>query len=72
MSVVKKQSANGNSYNTSSRNGNSEKSTQNINFETFIGNLPSWTYDMWSLGIILLEIATGIPVWMSLKCRSLT
>jgi serine/threonine protein kinase len=24
---------------------------------------------VWSLGIILLEIITGFPVWMSLKCR---
>ena len=31
-----------------------------------------WSYDTWSLGIILLEILTGIPVWMSLKCRAQT
>ena len=24
---------------------------------------------MWSLGMILVEILTGIPVWMSYKCR---
>ena len=24
---------------------------------------------MWSLGVILMEIITGFPVWMSLKCR---
>lgn len=29
-----------------------------------------WSYDMWSLGVILLEIMSGIPVWMSLKCRT--
>lgn len=28
-----------------------------------------WSFDVWSLGIILLEIASGCPVWMSLKCR---
>lgn len=28
-----------------------------------------WSFDVWSLGIILLEIVTGCPVWMSLKCR---
>ena len=28
-----------------------------------------WSFDVWSLGIILLEIVTGFPVWMSLKCR---
>jgi dual specificity tyrosine-phosphorylation-regulated kinase 2/3/4 len=27
---------------------------------------------MWSLGVILLEILTGIPIWMSLKCRTST
>ena len=29
-----------------------------------------WSYDMWSLGAILLEILSGIPIWMSLKCRT--
>ena len=28
-----------------------------------------WSLDVWSLGIILLEIVTGFPIWMSLKCR---
>lgn len=28
-----------------------------------------WSFDVWSLGIILIEIATGCPIWMSLKCR---
>jgi len=28
-----------------------------------------WSFDVWSLGVILLEIVTGFPVWMSLKCR---
>lgn len=31
-----------------------------------------WSFDIWSLGIILLEIASGCPLWMSLKCRLLT
>jgi serine/threonine protein kinase len=30
----------------------------------------SWSYDMWSLGAILLEIVSGFPIWMSLKCRT--
>lgn len=30
----------------------------------------AWSYDMWSLGAILLELLTGIPIWMSLKCRT--
>jgi len=28
-----------------------------------------WSSDVWSLGAILLEIITGVPLWMSLKCR---
>ena len=31
-----------------------------------------WSYDMWSLGTILLELLTGIPIWLSLKCRAQT
>ena len=31
-----------------------------------------WSYDMWSLGAVLLEMLTGIPIWMSLKCRAQT
>lgn len=31
-----------------------------------------WSYDMWSMGAILLELLTGIPLWMSLKCRAVT
>ena len=27
---------------------------------------------MWSMGAILLEMLTGIPLWMSLKCRAQT
>ncbi len=24
---------------------------------------------MWSLGCVILEIITGVPIWMSLKCK---
>merc|ERR1719422_336539 len=34
-------------------------------------NRPShpWSFDIWSLGSILLELCLGIPLWMSYKCR---
>lgn len=28
-----------------------------------------WSFDVWSLGSILLELCLGIPLWMSYKCR---
>ena len=31
--------------------------------------LNPWSYDIWSLGAILLEILTGFPLWLSLKGR---
>lgn len=30
-----------------------------------------WSFDIWSIGMILLEIISGIPLWMSLKSRVL-
>eukprot|EP00929_Paragymnodinium_shiwhaense_P007733 TRINITY_DN111646_c0_g1_i1.p1 TRINITY_DN111646_c0_g1~~TRINITY_DN111646_c0_g1_i1.p1 ORF type:complete len:427 (-),score=89.63 TRINITY_DN111646_c0_g1_i1:130-1410(-) len=34
-------------------------------------NAQPWSYDMWSLGAIMLEIAYGVPHWLSYKCRVL-
>ena len=28
-----------------------------------------WTIDIWSLGCIVLEIVTGVPLWMSIDTR---
>ena len=28
-----------------------------------------WSVDIWSFGAILLEIITGIPLWIPLKCK---
>ena len=30
---------------------------------------PAWAVDTWSLGAILLEILSGVPVWMSLRSK---
>lgn len=29
-----------------------------------------WSIDVWSIGIIVIEILIGVPVWMSFKCRA--
>lgn len=28
-----------------------------------------WSIDMWSLGAMICEILTGVPNWLSYKCR---
>jgi serine/threonine protein kinase len=28
-----------------------------------------WSYDIWSLGMIFLELCAGFPIWLSLKSR---
>ena len=30
----------------------------------------AWIIDIWSLGCIILEIISGIPLWMSVKTRT--
>lgn len=32
-------------------------------------NMHVWSYDMWSIGALLLEIVSGFPLWLSLKGR---
>ena len=34
-----------------------------------LANEPDWAHDMWSLGVVLLELVLGWPVWMSMKSR---
>jgi serine/threonine protein kinase len=36
--------------------------------ETYVEKSKSWSIDVWSLGIIVLEIVHGCPVWMPSKC----
>ena len=31
-----------------------------------------WSFDVWALGVILIEIFTGFPIWLSLKCKMTT
>jgi len=39
---------------------------QKLNIE---GKLWQWSIDVWSLGVILLEVVMGYPIWMSYKGR---
>lgn len=32
-------------------------------------NAQPWSFDIWSLGSILLELCIGTPLWLSYKCR---
>eukprot|EP00927_Polykrikos_kofoidii_P023657 TRINITY_DN21719_c0_g3_i1.p1 TRINITY_DN21719_c0_g3~~TRINITY_DN21719_c0_g3_i1.p1 ORF type:complete len:839 (-),score=131.85 TRINITY_DN21719_c0_g3_i1:85-2559(-) len=36
-----------------------------------VAKLPTqpWSFDIWSLGSILLELSLGLPLWLSYKCR---
>lgn len=31
-----------------------------------------WVFDMWSVGSILMEVLSGIPLWLSFKSRVVT
>lgn len=35
--------------------------------KTFFSKMEPWSYDIWSLGAIFLEIITGFPLWLGLK-----
>ena len=32
----------------------------------------SWSFDVWSLGVVLIEILTGYPVWLQVKSKLVT
>jgi serine/threonine protein kinase len=38
-------------------------------FSKLTQNQYSWSTDVWSLGIVLLEIATGYPIGANTKCK---
>ena len=38
------------------------------NIEDLIENSYPWSIDVWSLGIMLLEIVSGFPIWMPSEC----
>ena len=48
----------------------SSSSTSRGSIESFLKRGTNWSIDVWSLGAILLEIITGIPLWLSLKCKT--
>lgn len=35
--------------------------------ESIVSRSNPWSFDMWSLGALLLEIITGFPLWLSMK-----
>ena len=39
------------------------------NTQKLVSGMHPWSFDMWSLGAILLEVLTGFPLWLSLKGR---
>ena len=47
-----------------------ENKSQGSNSQNLTRMQQAWSYDVWSLGAILLEVLTGIPIWMSLKSRA--
>lgn len=40
--------------------------------KALFGKLAPWSYDIWSIGAIFLEIITGFPLWLGLKGKITT
>jgi dual specificity tyrosine-phosphorylation-regulated kinase 2/3/4 len=49
-----------------------ENRQQRGSCEDLMSCMKPWSFDVWSLGVILLEILTGCPLWLSLKSRMTT
>ena len=39
------------------------------NIENIYKDSNNWAIDVWSLGIIIVEILEGIPIWLNYKCK---
>jgi serine/threonine protein kinase len=35
--------------------------------QSIMNKISSWSIDVWSLGVVVLEIIVGFPVWMSYR-----
>ena len=46
--------------------------TEKHQVEVVLGSMQIWSLDMWSVGALLLEIITGFPLWLNMKCRMKT
>jgi serine/threonine protein kinase len=40
---------------------------QGESVSSILGRSKPWSFDMWSIGALLLEISTGFPLWLSMK-----
>ena len=48
-----------------------DKNASRINIAQFMKSLNPWAMDVWSLGVIILEIINGCPIWMNYKSKIL-
>lgn len=46
-------------------------SNPNADLNEFFSSITPWSIDIWSLGTIFLEIITGFPLWLGMKCRAI-
>jgi len=49
----------------------SEKNISKQELTNFIKSLNPWCIDIWSLGVIILEMVIGCPLWMSYKAKTI-
>lgn len=39
---------------------------------TLVTKMKNWSFDMWSMGALMLEIISGFPLWLSYKGKITT